>query len=118
MNFKNKQEFKRIAHIPGSDVASGDVVIQNSLVGYATEAISSGVMGSIVIDGIVSAPKATTEGSAIAAGKDVYWDADDNVVTETGTDNTYLGKAVKAAGDDDATVDVLIVQQPSWDWTS
>ena len=60
-----------------------------------------GVFGSV---GFNSAKRAR------AAGKKVYWDATNEQATETASGNTYLGKTVKAAGDDDTTVRVRLEQ--------
>lgn len=108
-NFVNKQEFIRIPYTPSEDVSSGDVVAQNSLVGYATEDISSGILGSLVVSGIAVAPKAS--GTAIEEGKDVYWDAEAEVITETDTD-VYLGKTTEAAASADTTANVLVFPTP------
>jgi len=52
-------------------------------------------------------PRSST---AIAAGAKVYWDALSQQATTTADDNKYLGKAVRAAADADATVRVRLEQ--------
>jgi len=99
-----------IDYTPGADVASGDVVVQGNLVGVARTPIASGVLGSLAVVGVFDVPKATDEGSAIAAGKTVYWDATNKVATETAEGNTLMGKTVLAAADADATVRVRLSQ--------
>jgi len=99
-----------IAHTPSSAVSAGEVVVQNDLVGVAKLAIAANVLGSLTVRGVFDFPKATGGGSAIAAGKKVYWDDTNDVITETSTDNTYAGKTIAAAGDDDATVRVRLEQ--------
>lgn len=103
---------KSIDHNPGADVSAGDVVVQNDLVGIAKLDIASGALGSLAVTGVFDLPKATGVGEAIGAGAKVYWDAGNTVAT---TDpaagaNKYLGKTVRAAGDDDATVRVRLEQ--------
>jgi predicted RecA/RadA family phage recombinase len=103
---------KSIDYTPGADVSAGDVVVQNDLVGIAKLDIASGTLGALAVTGVFDLPKATGVGEAIGAGAKVYWDAGNSVAT---TDpaagaNKYLGKTVRAAGDDDATVRVRLEQ--------
>jgi len=103
---------KSIDYTPGADVSAGDVVVQNDLIGIAKLDIASGALGALAVTGVFDLPKATGVGEAIAAGAKVYWDAGNTVAT---TDpaagaNKYLGKTVRAAGDDDATVRVRLEQ--------
>lgn len=103
---------KSIDYTPGADVSAGDVVVQNDLVGIAKLDIASGALGALAVTGVFDLPKATGVGEAIAAGAKVYWDAGNTVAT---TDpaagaNKYLGKTVRDAGDDDATVRIRLEQ--------
>jgi len=103
---------KSIDYTPGADVSAGDVVVQNDLVGIAKLDIASGALGALAVTGVFDLPKATGVGEAIAAGAKVYWDAGGSIAT---TDpaagaNKYLGKTIRAAGDDDATVRVRLEQ--------
>ncbi|MFP4217175.1 MAG: DUF2190 family protein [Phycisphaerae bacterium] len=103
---------KSIDYTPGADVSAGDVVVQNDLIGIAKLDIASGALGALAVTGVFDLPKATGVGEAIGAGAKVYWDAGNTVAT---TDpaagaNKYLGKTVRAAGDDDATVRVRLEQ--------
>ena len=103
---------KSIDYTPGADVSAGDVVVQNDLIGIAKLDIASGTLGALAVTGVFDLPKATGVGEAIGAGAKVYWDAGNTVAT---TDpaagaNKYLGKTVRAAGDDDATVRVRLEQ--------
>ena len=99
-----------IDHTPSGAIAAGDVVVQNDLVGIAVKAIAASALGALAVAGVFAMPKATTTSSAIAVGKDVYWDDTNDVVTETVTGNTYVGKTVVAAVDADATVRVRLSQ--------
>ena len=106
------QDGKSIDYTPGADVSAGDVVVQNDLIGIAKLDIASGALGALAVTGVFDLPKATGVGEAIGAGAKVYWDAGDSIAT---TDpaagaNKYLGKTVRAAGDDDATVRVRLEQ--------
>jgi predicted RecA/RadA family phage recombinase len=103
---------RSIDYTPGADVTAGDVVVQEDLVGVAKLDIASGALGALAVEGVFDFPKATGVGTGIAAGVKVYWDVAD---TEAKADdeagaNKLIGKTVKAAGDDDATVRVRLDQ--------
>ena len=104
------QDGSSIDYTPASDVAAGDVVVQNDLVGIAKQPIAAGALGALAVVGVFEVPKATGAGTAIGAGAKVYWDAANSQATSSATGNTYMGKAVAAAGDDDATVRVRLSQ--------
>jgi len=106
------QEGDQIDYTPGSDVASGAVVVQGDLIGVAKQPIAANVLGALAVSGVFDFPKATGGGSGIAAGATVYWDvADQQAKTddEEGA-NKLLGKTVGAAADADATVRVRLSQ--------
>jgi len=104
------QDGNAIDYTPASDVAAGDVVVQNDLVGIAKQPIAAGALGSLAVVGVFEVPKATGAGTAIDAGAKVYWDATNSQATGTATGNTYMGKAIAAAGDDDAAIRVRLSQ--------
>jgi len=104
------QEGASIDYTPSVAVAAGDVVVQNDLVGVAKRDIPASELGALAVTGVFDFPKDTGSASAIAAGKKVYWDEDEEVATETTGGNTYLGKTVKAAAADDETVRVRVSQ--------
>ena len=99
-----------IDYRPGADVAAGDVVVQNDLVGIAKLDIAANVLGALAVTGVFDVPKATGAGTAIGAGAKVYWNATAKQATTTATGNKYLGKTVRAAADADATVRVRLEQ--------
>ncbi|MFH1496815.1 MAG: DUF2190 family protein [Verrucomicrobiota bacterium] len=112
MTAKFVQTGHSIDYTPGADVASGDVVVQGDMVGVAKLDIKANALGALAVDGVFDFPKATGEGKAITAGTTLYWDAAEGVAkadAEAGA-NKLIGKAVKAAGDDDATVRVRMSQ--------
>ncbi len=101
-----------IDYTPGSDVSAGDVVVQQELVGVAKLDIPANTLGALAVTGVFDFPKATGVDTAIAAGKNVYWDVADVEAKEddeTGA-NKLIGKTVAAAGDDDTTVRVRLSQ--------
>lgn len=105
-------EGKFVDYTPGADVSAGTVVVQEDLVGVVAVDTKANTLGSLAVAGVFDFPKATGESSGIAAGTKVYWDVADSEAKaddETGA-NKYIGKVVKAAGDDDATVRVRLEQ--------
>ncbi len=99
------QVWGTVPHTPVGAVAKGEVVLQNGLLGIATKAIAAGALGELATSFTATLPKATGGGSAILAGKAVFWDG--SVVTETVSTNTRAGVTALAAADGDATVVVL-----------
>ncbi len=101
-----------IDYTPGADVAAGGVVVQNDLIGVANLDIPAGRRGALAVAGVFDFPKATGVSTAIAAGANVYWDVADTEAKEDSESgaNKLIGKTVKAAGDNDATVRVRLSQ--------
>jgi predicted RecA/RadA family phage recombinase len=103
-------EAASIDYTPAADVAAGDVVVQGDLVGVAKQPIKANQLGALAVEGVCDFAKATGAGTAIAVGAIVYWDDAANVATATAAGNKQIGKSVKAAGDNDATVRVKLSQ--------
>jgi predicted RecA/RadA family phage recombinase len=106
------QEGDAVDYVPSADVAAGDVVVQNDLVGVAKRDITANVLGSLAISGVFEFPKATGASTAIDVGLDVYWDVAEAVAktdAEAGA-NALIGKTVLASGDNDAYVRVRLRQ--------
>lgn len=99
-----------IDYIPGADVALGTVVVQGELIGVAPRPIAANTLGVLAVRGVFDVAKATSGGSAITAGANVYWDNTNKVATTTSSGNKLLGKVVKAAADADTTVRVRLFQ--------
>jgi predicted RecA/RadA family phage recombinase len=104
------QEGGAVDYTPGAAVAIGDVIVQGELVGVARGPIAANALGSLAVDGVFDFSKATSGGSAITAGANVYWDDTNNVATTTASGNKLIGKCVKAAADADAKVRVRLSQ--------
>lgn len=100
---------RSIDYTPGTAVTAGDVVVQNELIGVAVADIAANEKGSLQIDAVVKAPKSTGTSTAIAAGKLVYWDADNEVVTETAGSLKKMGVTVAAATDSESVAYVQMV---------
>jgi predicted RecA/RadA family phage recombinase len=110
MSVKYIQTGDAVDYTPGANVSAGDVVVQGDLVGVAKLDIQTGKLGALALAGLFDFPKATGESTAIATGARCYWDAAEGVAkgdAEAGA-NKLVGKAVKAAGDADATVRIAL----------
>jgi predicted RecA/RadA family phage recombinase len=100
-----------IDYTPGSAKTSGDVVVQNDLVGVVINDIPANTLGAIKVKGVFAIAKAA---EAIAVGEKVWWDGTNDRVTKTkGVLTVLAGKAVVAAVSGDATVAVLLNEGPS-----
>lgn len=94
-----------VDHTPGADVAAGEVVVVGDGCRIAHADIPADRLGALAIrGGVYRVPKSTAAGSAIAAGKSVYWDATNNVQTTNAAAgaNKFLGTTVAATADADA----------------
>lgn len=104
------QQGASIDYTPSVAVTAGDVIVQNTLVGVAKLDIDANALGALAVEGVFDFAKDTGSATAIAAGKKVYWDEDNEVATETAEGNPYVGKTVKAAANADATARVRLEQ--------
>lgn len=89
-------------------IAAGTPILQGKLFGVTVDPIPPLRTGGICIRGVFDLPKSTSASTAITAGAIVYWDNTNGVVTTTATNNTEIGKDIKAAADGDALVRVAI----------
>ncbi|HUX01472.1 MAG TPA: DUF2190 family protein [Phycisphaerae bacterium] len=99
-----------IDYTPSSAVTGGDVVVLGTLVGVAKLDIAANELGALHVKGVFDFPKAVTSPSAIAVGVDLYWDATNEIMTETSVGNTLAGKSVLAATAAATTVPVRLNQ--------
>lgn len=88
----------------------GEVLVAGDLVAVARHAIAPGARGSLAVRGVFAFPKARGASTAIALGAPCSWDPQRRLVVAGGAaaDLRRIGPAVAPAGDDDATVDVLL----------
>jgi len=112
-----RQRGDAVDYIPEADVAAGDVVVQNDLVGIAKLDIKAGERGALALTGVFALPKPTGAETAILVGTKLYWDGVGGVVTHIAADpgeppvvRPYLGKNILAAADADASVQVRLSQ--------
>ena len=109
------QDDRAIDYTPTTAVAAGQVVVQGGLVGVAKEPIPANTLGALAIRGVFDFLKATTAGSGLAAGTQVYWDGVDGVATANTNNGATppvnypaLGKTIQACADADATMRVRL----------
>lgn len=91
--------------VPAAGVKSGDVVVAGELVGVAVKDGVEGEMVAVNLTGVFELPKVTT---AITLGAALYWDATNERVTTTATDNVKIGHAFQAAANGTATIHVRL----------
>ena len=87
-------------------VASGDVVVIGGLVGIAAGDAATGADLDLVTEGVFTLPKVSA--LAIAIGDLIYFDSSTDLVNKTSSGNTYIGKAVTAAANPSASVNVKL----------
>ena len=104
------QDDDYVDYTPAADVAAGDVIVLESLVGVASKPIPANTLGAIAVVGVFSFPKATATGSGMTAGTKVYWDPTNLVVTATAGTLQLLGKTTEDCADADTTVLVRLFQ--------
>lgn len=86
-------------------IEAGDIISLTTRVGVAGTSMDVGALGSVVVTGVFSLPKAT---GAIALGTLVYYNATEGKITTTNTD-IPAGYAVAAAASGDTTVLVKLL---------
>jgi len=106
------QDGGAIDYTPSTIVIAGSVVVEEDLVGVTKLDIPANKKGALHVSGVYDFPKATGASTAIALGKNVYWDVADQEAKEDDESgaNKLIGKTIKAAGDTDTTVRVRMSQ--------
>ncbi len=94
-----------MGYTASANISSGAPVLVGAVLGVAITDIASGDTGDLEMEGVYTLPKGAV---VITQGAQLYWDADNSVVTTTATDNTACGKAYAAAASGDSTVDIKI----------
>lgn len=89
----------------GKTLASGDLVVQDNLVGVAHADIPDGAVGILHTTGVFSLPK---EAEALAQGKLVYLKSDTATLTVTKTGNALVGTVWADAESSDIAVYVRL----------
>jgi predicted RecA/RadA family phage recombinase len=99
-----------IPYMPRENAPAGAILVLGGRVRIANGNLLAGYRGSLTAVGVFAFPKATGAGTAIPADTDVYWDATAEVVTTDsgGGKLPRAGTTIGDAGDDDATVSVVL----------
>ena len=103
-------EGSAIDYTPNEDIAAGSVVTIFELIGIAHRDIASGQLGALSVQGVYDVIKAVGAGKNIPEGSKVYWDGANKIASGVLGEGIYMGKAIKTAGDNDATVVVRLEQ--------
>ncbi len=90
----------------GSTITSGSLVLAGALNGIALTDIANGDSGSVYLEGVFELPK---KAEAMTQGQKLYWDATNNYLTVTATNNTYIGAAWLPAASGAAVVRVVLL---------
>ena len=90
-------------------LSAGDVLVLGDLVGVVANDCVSGDLNYLQVEGCFARiPKLSTD--VVAVGADLWWDAGNSRMTLTASTHKYAGKAIAAAGNGVATVDIKLVQ--------
>lgn len=101
-----KQVGELIDYTPGADVKAGAIVVQVNLVGQVVTDIAANTKGALRVEGVITAPKLSTD--VVAIGAVLYWDAGNSRCTTTASTHKIIGKAVSVAGNGATSVDVKL----------
>ena len=78
-----------VDYTPAADVAAGEVVVQDTLVGVAKVPIPAGTLGALAVRGVFDVAK---DGATVfSAGQLVYWDDTSDLAVDTRHDRHRQG---------------------------
>jgi len=99
-----------VDYTPSADVAAGEVVVLNDLVGVAKLDILAGVKGALAASGVFDFAKEAGGGVTFAFGEKGYWDDTNKLAVKTdgGGANKYIGKCAQDGGAADADSSVWL----------
>ncbi|MCI2105411.1 MAG: DUF2190 family protein [Intestinimonas sp.] len=106
MNAKYWQKGETLDYTPTTAVENGAVVNLATRIGIAGSDIAADETGQVHVVGVFEMDKAAV---AVTMGAAVYYDAANDNITTTATDNTPAGYAVEAAAEADTTVLVKLL---------
>jgi predicted RecA/RadA family phage recombinase len=89
-------------------VASGGGALIGATFGVAVTALASGEVGSFMLEGVFTLPKATGASTGGAFGTKAYWVAANKNVTAVASGNTLIGVFSATCADGDATCTVRL----------
>ena len=98
------QRGESIDFFPDRDIAAGEIVIRNGLVGVARIPVKKGTLGSLALSGVFDVTKPVR--CAFSAGAAVYWDAARQSAVTSG--DQLLGLAAESSRLNDSHVRVIL----------
>ena len=98
------QRGESIDFVPERDIAAGEIVIRNGLVGVARIPVKKGTLGSLALSGVFDVTK--TVHCAFSVGAAVYWDAARQSAVTSG--DQLLGLAAESSRLNDSHVRVIL----------
>ena len=98
------QRGESIDFLPDRDIAAGEIVIRNSLVGVARIPVKKGTLGSLALSGVFDVTKPVR--CAFSVGAAVYWDAARQSAVTSG--DQLLGLAAESSRVNDSHVRVIL----------
>ena len=102
---KYVSEGKTIDYTAAADVAVGDVVVVENLIGVAIRPIAKGETGALAISGVYELP---TDSAEVKQGKAVYWDTEGKKVVTEAEGKKYIGKAAATSANGETVVAVIL----------
>jgi predicted RecA/RadA family phage recombinase len=100
-----------IDYTPSSALSAGEIVVEQDLIGQVVNDIAANEPGSLRIEGVINAPKLSTD--VVAIGDVLYWDAGNSRCTKTASTHKIIGKASQASANGNSRVFVKLTPQNS-----
>lgn len=104
MDARYIQRSESVDLVPDRNIAAGEIVIRNNLVGIAKLPIRRGELGSLALSGVFDVVKPARCG--FSAGAAVFWDVERRSAVTSG--ETLLGLAVQSSTVEDDKVRVIL----------
>ncbi len=92
--------------------SAGDMIVVGDAIGVVVEDVGTSSDFVLVYEAEkIVVPKATGVDISLSPGDNVYFDPNNNNVTNASTNNTKCGKALESAGtsDDEALIDLIVL---------
>jgi predicted RecA/RadA family phage recombinase len=102
-----------IDYTPSSALSAGEIVVEQDLIGQVVNDIAANEPGSLRIEGIINAPKLSTD--VVAIGDVLYWDAGNSRCTKTASTHKMIGVASQASANGNSRVFAKLTPQYAGD---
>lgn len=104
MDARYIQRSESVDIIPDREIAAGEIVIRNNLVGVAKIPIRLGELGSLALSGVFDVSKPAR--CSFSAGAAVFWDVERRSAVTSG--EILLGLAAQSSNVDDDKVRIIL----------